>query len=288
MLGLFRRKKFANNADRIIVIHNHLFKNAGSTIDWALKKNFGKYFVDHRDDKDMQSGPDYMRDFICENPKLCALSTHHLLLPLPLLDKTKFMTIMMFRHPIERVTSVYNFERKQKHATTLGAKFARSHNLRQYVEWRMRNDIPPTIRNFHTTRCLNGKVNWRKKLNEDDLRAAKEYIESIEMLGLVDRFNESIILFENTLAEQFSEIDLSFKVQNVSQKINEPSKNRIDKLCNEIGGSVFEKLIECNSADLALYEYAQKLVDRRLSNIKNLTNKLEEFKMRCQQHTGNF
>ena len=35
---------------RKVIIHKHLFKNAGTTFDWSLHKNFGNDFCDHRDD----------------------------------------------------------------------------------------------------------------------------------------------------------------------------------------------------------------------------------------------
>ena len=35
---------------RNVILHYHLFKNAGSTLDWSLQRQFGAGFVDHRDD----------------------------------------------------------------------------------------------------------------------------------------------------------------------------------------------------------------------------------------------
>lgn len=35
---------------RDIILHSHIFKNAGTTFDYSLEKNFGKNFIDHRDD----------------------------------------------------------------------------------------------------------------------------------------------------------------------------------------------------------------------------------------------
>ena len=35
---------------RHIILHGHIFKNAGTTFDWSLQKNFGKNFLDHRKD----------------------------------------------------------------------------------------------------------------------------------------------------------------------------------------------------------------------------------------------
>ena len=271
------------NERRFVIIHNHVFKNAGSTIDWALHKNFGNDFVDHRDDKEMQKGSNYLKNYLKENINVRALSSHHLWLPLPELEGIKLFTIMMFRHPIERVTSVYNFERRQTQADTLGAKFARDHSLREYVLWRMRNDVPPTIRNFQTFRCLSGKINWQNPLDKEDLQKAKSYINALELLGFVEYFNESMILFENLLIDFFPSIDLSYKAQNVGQKIDEPTEIRIEKLRREIGESAFELLLDRNWVDLELYRYAKEKFLSRLSNIRNFDELFENFRKRCKR-----
>ena len=36
-----------------VIVHIHIFKNAGSSFDSSLRENFGKNFVDHRDDADI-------------------------------------------------------------------------------------------------------------------------------------------------------------------------------------------------------------------------------------------
>ena len=70
-----------NNSDmrRVVILHGHMFKNAGSTFDWALNKNFGKAFIDHRDDAALlKGGGAYLSDFLNSNPEVKAFSSHHL------------------------------------------------------------------------------------------------------------------------------------------------------------------------------------------------------------------
>lgn len=279
-------KRFSKMEKRFVIIHNHIFKNAGTTIDWALHRNFGNGFVDHRDDKNMQRGSEYLGPYLLDNPNIRALSTHHLRHPLPLLEKAEFMTIMMFRHPIERVTSVYNFERKQTQADTLGARFARDHNLREYVLWRMRSDVPPTIRNFHIFRTLPGTVNWQQDIGDAEFMRAKTYVDSLNMIGFVECFDESMILFEKSLATVFPGIDLSYKTQNIGQKAIEPRELRIERLHEEIGDSAFEYLAQKNRYDIGLYDYAKSLFDRRLLHITTLKTEIELFRKRCRNHSG--
>jgi len=55
----------------------------------------------------------------------------------------------MLRHPIERIRSVYDFERKQR-GRTPGSRAAKSKSFRDYVAWRMTPAVAHTIRNYQT------------------------------------------------------------------------------------------------------------------------------------------
>lgn len=276
------------NEKRVVIIHNHIFKNAGTTIDWALHRNFGGDFVDHREDKEMKKEEDYLKNYLKKNPNIRALSSHHLRLPVPYLDGVKIVMLTMFRHPIERVASVYNFERRQTQANTLGARFARDHNLQEYVLWRMRPDVPPTIRNFHTFRCLPSDVNWKHPLGHKEIKNAKSHIDAIELLGFVEFFNESMVLFEYFLMNLLPKIDLSYKIQNASQQIVDPIEIRIEKLRNKIGQSTFKLLLDNNWADLELYRYAKEKFVGRISQIQDLDNLFANFRKRCKKRCLKF
>ena len=112
---------------RPVIVHGHIFKNAGSTFDWSLKRNFNKGFIDHRDTEEMKFGAsDYLADYIGRHKRLKAISTHHLYwcMPLPEREKLDIIPCFFLRHPIERVRSVYDFERRQQ-SDTPGAVHAK-------------------------------------------------------------------------------------------------------------------------------------------------------------------
>ena len=135
---------------RTVILHGHIFKNAGTTFDWSLKRNFGEGFVDHREDKDMRrQGADYLLRYLEERPGIVALSSHHLCCPLPVSEAFDFVPIFMLRHPIERIWSVYQFERRQK-SDSPGARRAKELDLKRYALWRMQDDVNPAIRNYQT------------------------------------------------------------------------------------------------------------------------------------------
>ncbi|WP_024335036.1 sulfotransferase family 2 domain-containing protein [Desulfotignum balticum] len=283
---LSEKLRLNNNeaSQRIIILHNHAFKNAGSTIDWALEKNFNKAFIDHRDDKNMKKGAAYLGPYLIENLNISALSSHHVRLPLPTVQNVKILMIMMFRHPIERVTSVYFFEKKQINAKTLGAKFARTHDLSEYIKWRLRPDVPRAIRNFHLFKLIPLPSNWKKQENSNDLKNAQKVVDDNMMTGFVEKFDESMVLFEEVLRPYFPDIDLSYKIQNVNQRLDDTTEKRIERLENEIGKKGFNSLMEHNRMDLDLYKYAWKQFEKKIQQISDFDAKLDEFKIRCKRY----
>ncbi len=231
----------------------------------------------------MRKGADYLGLYLMENPKIKALSTHHLTLPLPNLDDTILPQIMMFRDPLERVTSVYNFEKKQIDAVTPGAIHARKFNLKEYVEWRMKPDVGETIRNFYANRCLPPRKQRKEPFSENEILDAKKFISSIEMLGLVEQFDESMVVFEEFLKECNPYIDLSYVLQNVGQHIDESRDERIKKLRDAVGEETFKVLKEKNKEDIDLYNYVKKEFKLRVSKISNFNEKLQSFRKRCKE-----
>jgi hypothetical protein len=269
--------------ERLIVVHNHLFKNAGTTIDWALGREFGAGFVDHRADADMRRGAEYLGPFLLANPGIQALSTHHLCLPLPEMPDARIALITMFRHPVERVTSVYEFERRQQDAQTPGAIKARESSCREYVEWRLEPGVGATIRNFHVRKCLPPRRGLPDLPDASELARAIAFTRSTGMLGLVERFDESMLLFEEFLRPHHPGIDLSYVPQNVGQSAAVTGEERVQRLRDEIGGELFARFLGANAPDLHLHAAVVTEFERRLSDLPDAKQRLAEFRLRCER-----
>jgi hypothetical protein len=281
-LGLGEKEKM-----RHIILHGHIFKNAGTTFDWSLKKNFGKGFLDHRKDKLMRSeGGAHLAQLVNENPHLCAVSSHHMTGDLPELPEVSFIPIYLLRHPIERIRSVYDFERRQR-GSTAGAKAAKSKNFRDYVEWRMQPDVARTIRNYQT-HYLAGH---QRRSSAADIASryfaeALEAINNVALVGLVDKYDKSMVVLEESLRGYFPAIDLSYIAQNVSAKKTASSSggDTTEKILGELG-SLQKTVIDENSFDLALYQTAKFQLQSRIGSITDFPEKLRDFRQRCQRQS---
>ncbi len=277
--------------NRTILVHGHIFKNAGTTFDWSLKRNFGKAFIDHADNEDMRRGASgYLSNFIDSNPELEAFASHHLYwcMPLPERPSLNIIPCFLLRHPIERVRSVYTFERRQK-SDTPGAVHAKKLNFRDYVEWRIGHRGGGVIMNYQIKYCSGRKG---LEVNDDLIHETAEKISSVALAGIVDRYDESMVYFEESLMTDFPHIDLSYVRQNASKKgwfggrVPATREQEIQAVLKELG-SVAEALMEKNRADLALYELVNRALDNHISKIDGFGEKLQDFRQRCSKLNGN-
>src|SRR5438105_4054957 len=101
-------------AGRRVLVHHHIFKNAGVSFDHLLQQSFGARWAtlegSHAGDI---VGADELEAFLLENPEILAVSSHQArLMPRPhaILD---IYPIVFIRDPIDRAESVYLFESRQ-------------------------------------------------------------------------------------------------------------------------------------------------------------------------------
>lgn len=262
--------------DDITIIHAHIFKNAGTTIDWILERNFRDLFHDDREDHRMRSEPDYLQE-ILRKRNFKAISSHSIPLPIKTSEEHNLSVIVMLRHPLLRIRSVYDFEYKQK-ADTLGAIHAKKCSFPEYVEWRMRADIPPTIRNIQTRYLTHSSMPRVEVMGAEYLDAALDFVKENMLVGIVEDFDRSMIVFSNELKPHFPEISFSYKKQNVTQTKSLSSEQRIELLKKELGLDLYDKVLEENKLDIQLYQEASAIVEQRFNKIDPDGELLKNFK----------
>ncbi len=264
---------------RHILIHAHIFKNAGTTFDWSLQRCFGDAFLDHRDDAQMKTGAAYLGPFLEANPHLVAVSTHQLRRPMPASAGFRVLPVYLIRHPIDRIGSVYEFERRQR-PDTPGARVATTSSFDDYLRWRMQPTSGATIRECHTRFCcLNPTV---MNLTDEHLGDAERFLEHEALVGVVDRYDQSMVCFESRLEGAWPRIDLSYVFQNVSKGVTRPLQERIDLVKSRMADEVLELVTDHNQRDLHLYGFANRLLDQRCAEILDFDARLQTFRDRCE------
>ncbi len=270
---------------RSIILHGHLFKNAGSTFDWSLRRSFADGFLDHRDDTSMRDGgSDFLRSLIAEDPALVAISSH----VMPLMESTsrefKLFPVYFLRHPILRVRSVYDFELRQTPAMTPGAIEAKRKNFREYVEWRLDEKVGAIIRNYHS-RYLGGlrRRGASSKGDQEDYVKATQTLENIMFSPVVESYDISMVLLEEILKPNFPKIDLSYIAQNVTRK---KDSSNIEKDLNALKkdlGDIYTRLVSANEFDLCLYKKGIERLNAMQKKTFSFNEKLSNFINRCKK-----
>jgi len=254
-----------NNVKRRVAIHYHLFKNAGSSVDHILATNFGERWSTLEGEYPWSViRANDISDFIRRNPKLLAVSSHTARLPLPQLPSITFYPILFLRHPIDRVGSVYHFERKQP-GNGFSAITARENGFAGYVQQMLDNHDNEgiVISNFQTI-CLSNaaaELTDLRKATVDRFRLleANAFLTDIPTFGLVEHFSLSALRFGNWLKTPFPGINFFSIKTNSQPQRGKRIEERLQEIERELGSSLFKKLIDANEYDLQLYHYAHDL-----------------------------
>lgn len=237
--------------NRTVVLHCHIFKNAGSSVDVILKSHFGaRWMSGEFPVRPNVSNADLTNAALRENDHIAAFSTHtgdwwlghdgNGLTVLP---------IIFLRHPLLRIRSAYSFERRQK-ADTLGARLAKEHDFPSYVRARLRQPNDLSFRDFQARRL----AAYESRVVVDLATTASAALERAPFVGLVEAFDASLHRLRLYLAPHIGELAATGTRANATDVSNDPPEEKLAQLRAEFGDALSDELAEANPVDLALYE----------------------------------
>ena len=240
---------------RTVILHYHLFKNAGTSLDAAFKENFSaekgewvtKEFPGNR-----KQNQEQVKQWILNNPQAKCFSSHTAQLPVPQIEGVRVLPVIFIRHPIDRIASAYSFERKQG-SDSLGSVIARNTDLKGYIEIRLAIPNDGQCQNFHVSRLAHNDETGADSFLDKALKALDE----LYFVGLVERFNDSLARLESQLKEDgFEDISLKPVIHNTSRSHKVSLEEKLDQIRADIGDETYEKLTAANSSDFALFAAA--------------------------------
>jgi hypothetical protein len=237
---------------RRVILHYHLFKNAGTSLDAAFKENFkGDEWVTAEFPSQPAKNRELVKQWIIDNPQAKCFSSHSAMLPPPKIEGVKVLPVIFMRHPIDRIASAYEFEKKQG-GDGFGAVLARNTDFKGYVETRLSLGNDRQCRNFHMQRLA---AMFGEKLGDEVVRA-KLAIDTLPFVGLVEDFSKFLILLEKWMkSEGFSDIVLQPVEKNVSRSVHKPIEEKLKVIQNSLGDNVWKSLLASNEKDIELYLY---------------------------------
>ena len=256
---------------RPVFIHYHIFKNAGSSIDGALKEAFGNAWGSFEADsaKKILSADD-LHKYLDINPELKAVSSHGARPPLP---NDYCLPIVFLRHPILRVKSIYEFCRKDKtqfiHDKTLNG-------FREFIHWAVNDDKNGSvvIKNYQVIHLSEATFREKSILSAKatilDLEQAESLLLSFPVVGIVESYKESIQLI-NYCYRDYLKNDLTIHWLNKSSinKNTSSIEEQLDQIRIDLGDELYNTICKENTLDLKLYNSC-----------------VERFKEKCHQVLG--
>jgi hypothetical protein len=255
-----------------LLIHYHIFKNAGTSFELALQHAFGQRFrqYDSPDPAGKISARKITR-LVKAEPQLCAISSHQATPPPPRIVGRQLITSILIRDPIARIGSIYAFERAQQ-ANSRGAVKAKELDFRSYVEWRLKTS-PSVFCNYQVMVCSS---RYREECDRRDLETAIIRLDAMNVVGTVARYGEWLALAQWHLQQYFPDLSLSLLHENRSNASQPRSEALIlAELTEVLGPALTSELLSRNQLDMALHQVADSLLTRRLAE-REIAIKLRE------------
>lgn len=198
-------------AERTIILHYHLFKNAGTSVDAILKRNFPDRWVTREFPAMGGNNTPLVEAWIRDTPEAIAYSSHTMMGPIPQIDGVRVISFLLLRDPIERIKSAYRFERTQQ-ADTWGARLAKEHDFEGYVRARLARPGDRQCRNFQTHRLASLMPGEGTELDR-----AKQALKALSVVGRVEAFDEAM--------ERLAALYPPFKATSIKSNTSEGKEN---------------------------------------------------------------
>ncbi|MFX0543653.1 hypothetical protein ACEWPM_018395 [Roseovarius sp. S4756] len=229
---------------RTVILHYHLFKNAGTSLDRVLQQNFEGAWLEAEFPLQKGDNSDLVAKWIADNPEAVAFSSHTAMGPIPKISGVRVLPVMFLRDPVARIRSAYLFERKQQ-SDSWGAKIAKEKDLSGYIRARMERPHDRQVQNFQTWRLAHMRPG-----SAPELTRAKAALKDLAVLGLVEDFSGSMRRLAALLAPEFPDF---YWIALRANKGARPAKTEAD--------TAIDALLEKENADdLKLLDAARALV----------------------------
>lgn len=248
-----------------LLIHYHIFKNAGTSFEWALQQAFGDSYqnFDTVYADGFISRHDLAR-YARQHPAVKAIASHQAAPPAPRMRRRHVIGSILIRDPIARIRSIYSFERTQP-TTNPGSLRAKELDFKEYVRWRLAA-TPGMLCNFQVLFCTRNKPRNPPLPDRFDLEHAVSYLERLDIIGTVERYNEWLGLAQAVLGQYFPSVQLPCVHHNSSSKEGSWNEAKtLHHLIDELGQDLAAELLEKNELDMSLHQIADGLLTRRLA-----------------------
>ncbi len=250
---------------RCVLLHYHILKNGGMTIEAMLNRSFGDGFANiETGERDGQLPEAALMTLLASNPQIRAVSSHQIRYPVPAIPGFVFFDLCFLRDPIDRIRSMYDYFREKPSPGDPVSDFANELRMGDFIA-RLIEEMPWYITDAQVNLLANGIVNDCPR--KQDLEKAVGRMMQCSFLGVVDRFSESLIAGQYFLRPIFPELECVEAPVNVSGGLEGTVPDRLKKVRDACTSAVYAELLRLSAMDLELLARARVEVERRRSLI---------------------
>lgn len=245
---------------RFILLHHHIFKNAGSSLDGSLHRHFGESFTEfHPNAADGgRVHPHQLFEFLERQPTIQAISSHHFhgVDFAAYLDERRRTSLMFFdfallRHPVSRLVSMYLYYRGFAPNGNAIHVAAHEFSLAGFIEHLIRHH-PNYVINPQVT--IFGCEHYGAPPSPSNLDCATGRLLRMSMVGTVEKYDEAMSVASYMLQPVFTGLKLQGAIRNRSDRtaIN-GYDGTLESVRQIIGKRLFDQLCELNDLDIELW-----------------------------------
>ena len=266
-------KRRSGQGVRHVILHYHVFKNAGSTIYSILERNFGRRLVS------LDSGhfnrllaDDVLLAFLKKHSRVHAISSHHLVPPHPAHRDFVFHDILFLRNPLARLSSMYDFYRRTGTTHDPLIAEAKCRTTADFMRLLIEK-YPQYVNNAQTNFLLARSRNAQEPALESAFRVACK----ATVLGVTEFFDLGAVLAEYSLAPIFRGINFGYSAENVSSIAPRQLDIHLAQFRDACGDDIYEQLLQSNALDLALLKLATEEIYQRFDAMPGHEERLKHF-----------
>lgn len=256
-----KRMQSGSRRHAALILHHHIFKNAGATIEAILRRNFGSkwHTLAPRPGQPRLTGKD-VEHHLAKHPEVVALSSQQFAVPLSLQRERLVIQICMLRHPLDRLCAIYQLYRREIQNTPV-ALIAKTRSLPEFAEWLATNQPHELYSPQVTKLAHSGDFTFPPP--PDSVDKAWSHIQHFAVLGTVDTLQETLSSATRFLVSVAPGLDLSPDLRTGDCTSEETLEERLSRLEQTCGPTAWAWLLRVNSADLSLWERARIETKRR-------------------------
>jgi hypothetical protein len=277
-------KQIADSKLRTLLFHFHIFKNGGSTLDAALKKNFGNRWraIEGPDPDGPMNWPTAMK-LLRAHHEIEAVSSHTARFTAPPMPGFKIVPMFLIRHPIDRLCSIYHYKTNAPMSTANKAfEIAQKSSFVDFMEFALANqaDIPSAVCDAQISWLARAGI-YQEPPNSADLDKAKSIVAGALVPGVVERMDQYLVMLETKLEVGWPSIDLASPDENRNPVRKESTLlERLRKIRSALPLRLWNQLRERNRLDLELWRFTHRLARERFLLMPEAAKRLADFRRR--------